>query len=124
VYWSTCRVSATPIVTTAPFVSVPVTAKRVTVERGCANTRSPGPAVTLVSACGPDTLNRIAPSAPALGVVSETVTTPATGPMLLQLPAPPHSANVTNSHPLTRFITTDLSAQPHLRSSLAAAWQR
>src|SRR5437870_5238185 len=56
-YWLSFRVSATPIVTTAPFVSVPVTANRVTMVRGWEKTRSPGAAVTLVGATGPVTLN-------------------------------------------------------------------
>src|SRR6266566_4384178 len=56
-YWLSFRVSATPIVTTAPFVSVPVTANRVTMVRGWEKTRNPGAAVTLVGATGPVTLN-------------------------------------------------------------------
>src|SRR5439155_491505 len=97
---------------TAPFVSVPVTAKRVSVERGWAKTRSPGPAVTLLSACGPDTLNRIAPSAPALGVASETVSTPATGPEppSPQLPAPPSASPIGSV--MLRFFVTVSPAQP------------
>src|SRR3989449_520737 len=38
-YWFSFRVSATPIVTTAPFVSFPVTANRVTMVRGWEKTR-------------------------------------------------------------------------------------
>src|SRR5438876_224982 len=56
-YWLSFRVSATPIVTTAPFVSVPVTAARVTMVRGWEKTRSPGAAVMLVGATGPVNLN-------------------------------------------------------------------
>src|SRR5260221_78558 len=81
-YWPALRVSATPIVTRAPLVSVPVTARRVDKDSRGANTRSPGPAATLVSACGPDTWDRIAPSVPGLGVASETVSTAATGAVL------------------------------------------
>src|SRR6266446_10225775 len=100
-YWPALRVSATPIVTRAPLVSVPVTARRVDKDSRGANTRSPGPAATLVSACGPDTWNRIAPSVPGLGVASETVSTHATGPVpSLQLPAAPPRASATTSHPL------------------------
>jgi len=86
-----------------------------------ANTRSPGPAVTLLSGCGPDILNRIAPSAPGLGVASETVSTPATGPVppSLQLPAAPETANATSSHPLSRVIEMLLSAWPRSRALAA-----
>src|SRR5947199_341620 len=56
-YWLSFRVSATPIVTTAPFVSVPVTANRVTMVRGWEKTRNPGAAVMLMSASGPVNLN-------------------------------------------------------------------
>src|SRR5439155_1077726 len=56
-YWLSFRVSATPIMTTAPFVSVPVTAARVTMVRGWEKTRSPGAAVMLVGATGPVNLN-------------------------------------------------------------------
>src|SRR5438132_1254021 len=56
-YWLSFRVSATPIVTTAPFVSVPVTANRVTIVRGWEKTRSPAAAVMLVGASGPVNLN-------------------------------------------------------------------
>src|SRR6185437_7527160 len=121
-YWAAFRVSATPIVTTAPLVSVPVRAKRVTVDKGWAKIRKPGPAVTLVSGCGPDTLNRIAPSAPALGVASETVSTPATGPVPpspLQLPAPPARASPTSSHPPRRVIDLLPSAWPRSRAPAA-----
>src|SRR6266566_4432304 len=121
-YWAAFRVSATPIVTTAPFVSVPVTAKRVNVDKGWAKIRNPGPAVTLVSGCGPDTLNRIAPSAPALGVARDTVSTPATGPVPpspLQLPAPPARASATSSHPPCRVIDLLLSAWPRSRAPAA-----
>src|SRR2546429_6780334 len=56
-YWLSLRVSGTPIVTTAPFVSVPVTANRVTMVRGWEKTRSPDAAVMLVGASGPVNLN-------------------------------------------------------------------
>src|SRR5438876_686964 len=56
-YWLSLRVSGTPIVTTAPFVSVPVTANRVTMVRGWEKTRSPAAAVMLVGASGPVNLN-------------------------------------------------------------------
>src|SRR5439155_817385 len=43
------------------------------------------------------------------------------GLLALRLPDPPHSANVTNSHPLSRFIATLLSARAHLRACVAAS---
>src|SRR6266545_6723795 len=86
-YWLARRVSGTLILKITPFARGPVTATLLVVARVPENTRSPGSALTLVTP-GPETVSRIAPSAPAFGVASDTESTPATGPIpSTQLPA-------------------------------------
>src|SRR5260370_35122009 len=74
-YWLARFTSGTPIVSSRPFDSGPVTAKWLVVLNGSAKTRNPGAAATLVTAGGPVTGRGVAPAAPPVGGPGVTLRT-------------------------------------------------
>src|SRR5260370_4033662 len=99
-YWLARFTSGTPIVSSRRFGSGPVTAKWLVVLNGSAKTRNPGAAATLVTAVGPVTVRRMAPSAPAFGGASVTLRT-APGLVESRQLAAPASATTPAPHPGT-----------------------
>src|SRR5258708_32904224 len=72
-YWLARFTSGTPIVSSRPFGSGPVTAKWLVVLNGSAKTRNPGAAATLVTAVGPRPVGRMAPAPPPFRVARVTL---------------------------------------------------